>query len=170
MAAIWTTLLTTWANKALSITRLNAYLSINGNLQYLKDRIGKVDVAYASENFSTPANPPPHGEEGCWVVQSADQKTFCYTLGEICTVIVAIDDSTIVFSTPSELRIALPVTALSPAGCAFSYYDTANHIGFAQVFSGYDFITLYPDPAHGHFNICSDAFMLHLTLSFPVDD
>lgn len=37
MAATWTALLATWANKAISIARMNAYFSLTGNLQYLKE-------------------------------------------------------------------------------------------------------------------------------------
>ena len=45
MAGTWTALLSTWANKAISIARMNAYFSTSGNMQYLKDQLDALDAA-----------------------------------------------------------------------------------------------------------------------------
>lgn len=42
--ATWTALLSSWANKAISIARMNAYFSTSGNMQYLKDHVSALEI------------------------------------------------------------------------------------------------------------------------------
>jgi hypothetical protein len=161
MAATWTALLASWANKAISIARMNAYLGSSGNMQWLYDQMTTLtDVAFSAGNFTASA--------GTWTVEEADQVTYAYNkCGVMCTMMIKLD-YTSVSATPDYLYIHMPVTATRTVVAPFRLYDgDTERVGYAIVIAGSDIMSLRSPT--GTFATSTNLTICQIVITFPVD-
>ena len=162
MAGTWTALLSTWANKAISIARMNAYFSLTGNMQYLYERVPTLtDIPYSAGNFTS--------DTGSWTVQEADQTAFCYILNGVqCTLMFSLN-TTSISGTPERLYIKMPVTASHQVVTTFRLLDTGTErLGVCYTEADSDVLNLF-SPS-GTFATSTNATVVQGEIVFPLSE